>query len=64
VSSTEHEPILEPRSSIEINLTAKGTRQWRVKVYAADFTEGAVDEACNKAVELEGRLATKYGVAS
>lgn len=53
---------IDQRSSVEISLTAKGTRQWKVKVYAEDRTEAAADAALAKALALEGQLARTYGV--
>lgn len=58
----EHQIPLDPTSSIEITLNAKGQRQWRVKVRAEANDEMSVQRAADLAVQLDGKLAEKYGV--
>lgn len=59
--NTPEQAPSESRSSVEISLTAKGARQWKVKVYAADNTSPAVDAALKKAMDTDAELEIAYG---
>lgn len=54
----------DPTSSVEVNTTAKGTYQWRIKVRSQSNRPQDVKEAFELMVELEAEAAKKYGGAS
>lgn len=64
MSAPEHTPepsLYDPTSSIEINTTAKGTYQWKIKIRSASNEPHDVREAFALAVELEQKAAAQYG---
>lgn len=52
--------LFDPTSSIEINTTAKGTYQWKIKVRSQSNNETDVREAFALAIELEQKAAQQY----